>query len=82
MDTVGLRELRLQASELLRRVEAGEELTITVAGRPAARLVRAAPRSWRSYRDVEGLFRGRDDPMWDADLALIDQQGHDGWTAE
>ncbi|NAZ83576.1 type II toxin-antitoxin system prevent-host-death family antitoxin, partial [Kineococcus sp. R8] len=29
MMTVGLRELRQQASDLVRRVEAGEEVTIT-----------------------------------------------------
>jgi hypothetical protein len=32
MGTVGLRELREDASELVRRVQAGEEFTITVAG--------------------------------------------------
>ncbi|MCP2255258.1 prevent-host-death family protein [Prauserella aidingensis] len=41
-DTVGLRELRQDASELVRRVEAGAEVTITVAGRPSARLVPVA----------------------------------------
>jgi prevent-host-death family protein len=40
---VGLRELRQPASELVRRVEAGEEITITVAGRPSARLVAVTP---------------------------------------
>jgi prevent-host-death family protein len=79
MTTVGLRELRQNASELLRRVEAGEELTITVAGRPAARLVRAAPRTWRSYREIADLFQGAGDPDWDADRDLIDQQVHDPW---
>jgi prevent-host-death family protein len=79
MTTVGLRELRQNASELLRRVEAGEELTITVAGRPAARLVRAAPRTWRSYREIADLFHGAADPDWDTDRDLIDQQLHDPW---
>jgi prevent-host-death family protein len=80
MTTVGLRELRQNASELVRRVEAGEELTITVAGRPAARLVPAAPRAWRSYREVADLFRGPADPDWRADLDLIDQQFRDPWA--
>lgn len=82
MATVGLRELRQNASELLRRVEAGEELTITVAGRPAARLVRAAPRAWRSYHEIADLFRGPGDPDWDSDRELIDQQLRDPRTAE
>lgn len=79
MTTVGLRELRQNASELLRRVEAGEELTITVAGRPSARLVPAAPRAWRKYPEVAELFRGRGDPDWEADRELVDQQIHDPW---
>jgi prevent-host-death family protein len=70
--TVGLRELRQQASELVRRVEAGEEVTITVAGRPSARLVPIAPRSWRSYADVAEVFNGPADTAWTADLDLID----------
>ena len=31
VDAIGLRELRQNASELIRRVEAGESLTVTVA---------------------------------------------------
>lgn len=81
MATIGLRELRQNASELLRRVEAGEELTITVAGRPSARLVRAAPHTWRSYADIAVLFRGPADPDWQADRELIDQEIRDPWTA-
>jgi prevent-host-death family protein len=36
MTSVGVRELRQKASELLRRVEAGETLEITDRGRPVA----------------------------------------------
>ena len=42
VEAVGLRELRQNASELVRRLEEGEEIVITVAGRPGARLVPAA----------------------------------------
>ncbi len=38
MATVGVRELRQRASELLRRVEAGETFEITDRGRPVAAL--------------------------------------------
>jgi prevent-host-death family protein len=38
MASVGVRELRQRASELLRRVEAGETIEITDRGRPVARL--------------------------------------------
>ena len=38
MASVGIRELRQRASELLRRVEQGETIEITDRGRPVARL--------------------------------------------
>ncbi len=38
MVEIGLREVRQNASELVRRAQAGERLTITVSGRPAASL--------------------------------------------
>jgi len=39
MDTIGVRQLRQAASELLRRVAAGESIIVTDRGRPVARLV-------------------------------------------
>jgi prevent-host-death family protein len=77
--SVGLRELRQDASELVRRVEDGEEIEITVAGRLAARLVPAAPRRWQRWADIADLFVGRPDPDWDRDRDLIDQSVTDPW---
>jgi prevent-host-death family protein len=79
MDTVGLRELRQDASELVRRVENGEEIAITVAGRLAARLVPPAPRTWQRWDDVADLFASRADPTWNADRKLIDQTLVNPW---
>lgn len=79
MATVGLRELRQDASELVRRVEDGEAIDITVAGRLAARLVPAAPRRWQRWIDVAGLFHGHDDPEWTSDRDRIDQQIDNPW---
>jgi prevent-host-death family protein len=45
MTTVGVRELRQRASELLRRVEAGETIEITDRGRPVAVLAPLPDRS-------------------------------------
>lgn len=81
MSTIGLRELRQQASELVRRVEAGEEITITVAGRPSARLVAVTPQRWRRWEDVRGLFRGPEDTAWNDDREHVDQAVRDPWRA-
>lgn len=80
MGTVGLRELRQDASDLVRRVEAGEEITITVAGRPSARLVPAESHSWRSFPAIAELFDGPEDTEWDTDRDLVDQAVRDPWT--
>jgi prevent-host-death family protein len=73
MATVGLRELRQDASELVRRVQGGEEIDVTVSGRLAARLVPAAPKRWQSWYDIADVFAGRPDPEWERDRDLIDQ---------
>lgn len=77
--SVGLRELRQDASDLVRRVEEGEEFTITVVGRPSARLVPAAPRTWRKWPEVSDLFRGPSDSDWDEDRDAISHQLRDPW---
>ena len=65
MGTVGLRELRQDASELVRRVEGGEEIDITVAGRLAARMVPAAPKRWQRWDEIADVFSGPPDPDWE-----------------
>lgn len=46
MSTIAQKELRNNVSEVLRRAEGGEEITITVQGRAVARLIPAHPRQW------------------------------------
>jgi len=79
MTTVGLRELRQNASEIVRRVEAGEEVQVTVAGRLAARMVPASPARWQRWDDIADLFAGRADPDWTKDQELIDQSFSNVW---
>jgi prevent-host-death family protein len=79
MDVVGLRELRQQASELVRRAQEGESVTITVSGRPAARLVPAEPNTWRRFQDIAELFDGPADSDWAEDLELLDNAVRDPW---
>lgn len=81
MGTVGLRELRQDASDLVRRVEAGEEITITVSGRPSARLVPSKPTQWRSWDEVANLFSGPEDVDWRRDRDLVDADVRDPWAA-
>lgn len=80
MTTVGLRELRQDASDLVRRVEAGEEITITVSGRPSARLVPARPTVWRPWTEIAGLFDGPADAEWLRDRELLDTDVRDPWA--
>ena len=80
MAIVGLRELRQDASELVRRVEAGEEIVITVAGRPSARLVAVTTQRWRGFEALAELFNGPDDTEWEIDRDRIDQTVRDPWA--
>lgn len=79
MRTVGLRELRQEASELVRQVESGEEIEITVSGRPAARMISAAPKRWQRWDHIAELFSGRPDPDWQTDVELIEQSVTNPW---
>jgi prevent-host-death family protein len=76
---VGLRELRQSASDLVRRVEAGEEIDITVSGRLAARIVPASPRRWQRWENIADAFAGAADRGWQRDRDLLDQAPIDPW---
>jgi prevent-host-death family protein len=79
-EEVGLREMRQNASELVRRAEAGERLTVTVAGRPAAVLGPVTPRRWRQWDEIADLFRTPVDAGLAADLDRLDTRPHDPWA--
>ncbi|MBK8447260.1 MAG: type II toxin-antitoxin system Phd/YefM family antitoxin [Micropruina sp.] len=79
-NNVGLRELRQNASDLVRRAQNGEEITITVSGRPSARLVPAAPTQWRRWDDIAGLFAGPADPEWEHDREMVGDDLRDPWS--
>ena len=80
MGDAGLREMRQNASELVRRAEAGERVTITVAGRPAAVLGPVAPRAWRRWADLSDLFSEPVDDAWAADRDRLDDSPVDPWA--
>jgi prevent-host-death family protein len=56
MPTIPQKELRNNVGEVLRRAEAGEEFTITVAGRPVAELGPSRRRRWVSGPDLERVW--------------------------
>lgn len=58
MDSIPQKELRNQIGAVLRRVEAGETLTVTVAGRPVAELSPAARRRWVTGRVLTDIWHG------------------------
>jgi prevent-host-death family protein len=80
MTTTGLRELRQQASELVRQAEAGATVTITVSGRAVAELGPVRRHRWRQIDDVREVFRGPDDPDWGTDRDGTDQSVSDPFT--
>jgi prevent-host-death family protein len=57
MPTIPQKELRNNVGEVLRRAEAGEEFTITVAGRPVARLGPTQRRRWVSGADLARVWQ-------------------------
>lgn len=76
MTVVNTQEAKANLSQLLHRVEAGEDVVISRSGKPVARLVAVEQRKPR--REIRlGTERGRvhflpgwDDPMSEEDLAL------------
>lgn len=72
MAEVASRELRNNTAEVLRRVEAGEEITITVRGRPVAQVVPLRRRRWVSGSEMaERLSRVQADPGLRDDLRRL-----------
>ena len=56
MTSIPQKELRNNVAEVLRRAEAGEQFTITVAGRPVAQLGPATKRRWISGPALKAVF--------------------------
>ena len=74
MSTVASRELRNDTAGVLRRVQAGEEVTITVNGRPVAVIAAIEPRRrrWLSKTELANrLESSQADPGLRDDLAEL-----------
>jgi prevent-host-death family protein len=68
MDEIPQRELRNNIAAVLRAAEAGAEYTVTVGGRPVARLGPYRARRWVDREDVVALLATPTDPTWLGDL--------------
>jgi prevent-host-death family protein len=79
MTTIPQKELRNNSGEILRRAEAGERFTITVAGRPVAELGPAARRQWVNTSTLGDLFALPADPTLADDIAGFDGELRDPW---
>jgi prevent-host-death family protein len=64
MERVGVRELRRQASAILRRVAAGETVEVTDRGRPVAVLMKTMP-GGLARLEREGLLRRAEGDLLD-----------------
>ncbi len=85
-EQVGLREMRQEASDLVRRVEAGEEIVVTVSGRPAAMLVPIRRMRWRNGQDVGYVFDNPADLAWLAEHSdrsdVLGNDPRDPWSGQ
>lgn len=67
MTSIGVRELRQNASEILRDVEAGHAVTVTVQGRPVAQLTPLKAATWTTWAHVRAIFDSPNDLTWEAE---------------
>lgn len=81
MPTIPQKELRNQVGEVLRRVEAGEHLTVTVSGRPVAELSPVRGHRWVSGAALTRVWRGPAPRDLDKDLERLDAGVSDPFSA-
>ena len=81
MATVPQTELRNNIGEVLRRAEAGEEITITVSGRPVAQLGPAPTRQWVPRAQLTDLWAAPADPTLEKELEAMGGELTDPWSS-
>ena len=68
---IAQKELRNNIGEVLRRAEAGETITVTVAGRPVAELGPVHRRRWVRGAALAGVWRAEAPRGLDVDLERL-----------
>ncbi|HET7417241.1 MAG TPA: type II toxin-antitoxin system prevent-host-death family antitoxin [Solirubrobacterales bacterium] len=83
MPQIPQKQLRNEVGDILRRAEAGEEFTITVSGRPVAKLgpIRK-DRTWVDSSVLRELAKLPVDENLAADLKEFDIQLRDPWAEQ
>jgi prevent-host-death family protein len=81
MSTIPQKELRNNVAEVLRRAESGEEITITVSGRPVAQLGPAHSRQWVPPASLTDLWAAPGDPTLEKDLEALGGELTDPWAS-
>lgn len=81
MATIPQKELRNNVGEVLRRAESGELFTITVSGRPVARLGPARDRAWVDAAGLAELWALPADPALAEDLKRFGGALRDPWAS-
>lgn len=80
MAAIPQKELRNNVGEVLRRAEAGEQLTITVSGRPVAQLGPVRAREWVDSGDLLELWDLPADRRFERDLEAFAATLRDPWS--
>jgi len=80
MTTIPQKQLRNDVGDVLRRAEAGEEFTVTVAGRPVAQIVPLRRDAWVPAAQLRDLAELEVDPVWASDLQAFRADLSDPWT--
>lgn len=71
VDTIPQKQLRNQVGDVLRRVEAGETFTVTVAGRPVAELRPVHRHRWVSGPALASVWHGPAPRRLEEDLTRL-----------
>lgn len=76
-----MRELRQNPAPVLRAVEAGAEVMVSVNGRPVARIVPIDVPPWVDGKRAADIYTAEVDAQWEADLvsAREDETFADPW---
>jgi len=81
MATIPQKELRNHVGEVLRRAEAGEEITVTVSGRPVARLGPVRAHQWVRCDELSDLWSSPPDTTLIEDLSAMGGELVDPWAS-